>query len=168
MQLRIVAKRAWTEKAQVLNLTVEGIHTYYVLAGNKPVLVHNCGETMDFAHGTTTSHADNIAANGLSGDAARAASSGGSVGQPGNLFTYEVNPGDSDTLSAAATFGGTRTGPGERPALLVFQMCRCQYDRLTAAGHITTRVTDEVSGRVEHIFGAEAMPFLTQIYRRNF
>jgi len=26
------------------NLTVDDIHTYYVLAGNAPVLVHNCGE----------------------------------------------------------------------------------------------------------------------------
>ncbi|GGQ72176.1 hypothetical protein GCM10010166_47590 [Couchioplanes caeruleus subsp. azureus] len=25
------------------NMTVDGIHTYYVLAGNMPVLVHNCG-----------------------------------------------------------------------------------------------------------------------------
>nr|WP_238323901.1 GIY-YIG nuclease family protein [Salinispora pacifica] len=25
------------------NLTVDGRHTYYVLAGNTPVLVHNCG-----------------------------------------------------------------------------------------------------------------------------
>lgn len=77
-------------------------------------------------------------------------------------------PADSDTLSAAATFGGSRGGPGERPALLIFQMCKCQYDRLKSAGHITTRVTDEVSGRVEHIFGPKAMPFLTQIFRRDF
>jgi hypothetical protein len=27
----------------MLNLTVDRIHTYYVLAGNTPVLVHNCG-----------------------------------------------------------------------------------------------------------------------------
>lgn len=166
--LEVVGTTARTEYLTVYNLTVDGLHTFYVLAGKTPVLAHNCGETMDFAHGMTSTHADDIAANGLNGDGARAASSGGSVAQPGNLFTYRVNPGDSDTLSAAATFGGSRTGPGERPALLIFQMCRYQYDRLTAAGHITTRVTDEVSGRVEHIFGPEAMPFLTQIYRRDF
>ena len=123
---------------------------------------------MDFAHGTTSTHADNIAANGLSGDVAQAASHGGSVGQPGNLFTYRVVPGDSDTLSAAATFGGSRTGPGESPALFIFQMCKCQYDRLTSAGHITTRVTDKVSERVGRVFGPGAMPFLDQIYRRDF
>ncbi|MFX0593820.1 hypothetical protein [Melissospora conviva] len=33
------------------NLTVEGIHTYYVLAGTTPVLVHNCnaGQPSRFA-----------------------------------------------------------------------------------------------------------------------
>ena len=29
---------------QVHNLTVHGVHTYYILAGSAPVLVHNCGE----------------------------------------------------------------------------------------------------------------------------
>lgn len=36
------AVRARTEVRQVHNLTVDGIHTYYVLAGDDPVLVHNC------------------------------------------------------------------------------------------------------------------------------
>ncbi|HWL35073.1 MAG TPA: polymorphic toxin-type HINT domain-containing protein [Frankiaceae bacterium] len=31
-----------TEVRRVHNLTVDGIHTYYVLAGDDPVLVHNC------------------------------------------------------------------------------------------------------------------------------
>ncbi|GLV94656.1 hypothetical protein Slala04_61100 [Streptomyces lavendulae subsp. lavendulae] len=142
-------------------------YTYYVLAGATPVLVHNCNESMDFVHGTSSTHADNIEANGLSGDAARGNSRGGGVGQPGNLFTYRVSPGDSDTLSAAATFGGSRTAAGDRPAILIFRMCKCTYDRLTAEGHINTRVTGEVSGRLEYIFDPEAMPYLQQVYRRN-
>ncbi|MBD0734394.1 polymorphic toxin-type HINT domain-containing protein [Streptomyces sp. CBMA29] len=149
------------------NLTVADVHTYYVLAGATPILVHNCNESMDFVHGTSSTHADNIEANGLSSDSARANSSGGSVGQPGNLFTYRVSPGDLDTLSAAATFGGSRTASGDRPAILIFRMCKCTYDRLTAEGHITTRVTDQVSRRVEHIFGPGALSHLQQIYRRN-
>ncbi|MFJ9826250.1 polymorphic toxin-type HINT domain-containing protein [Streptomyces sp. NPDC101160] len=32
----------WTQQATVRNLTVADIHTYYVLAGAVPVLVHNC------------------------------------------------------------------------------------------------------------------------------
>ncbi|WP_371659893.1 ricin-type beta-trefoil lectin domain protein [Streptomyces sp. NBC_00280] len=167
-RVQITAIKRWTTSdVTVHNLSVTNLHTYYVVAGATPVLVHNCNESMDFVHGTSSTHADNIEANGLSGDAARANSSGGSVGQPGNLFTYRVSPGDSDTLSAAATFGGSRTASGDRPAILIFRMCKCTYDRLTAEGHITTRVTDEVSGRVEHIFGPEALSHLQQVYRRN-
>ncbi|MEJ3749690.1 DNRLRE domain-containing protein [Actinomycetes bacterium KLBMP 9797] len=41
--LRVVASRAWTQSQRVHNLTVAGIHTYYVRAGATQVLVHNCG-----------------------------------------------------------------------------------------------------------------------------
>ncbi|WP_082403179.1 LamG-like jellyroll fold domain-containing protein [Saccharothrix sp. NRRL B-16348] len=41
-----------TRLEPVYDLTVEGLHTYYVLAGATPVLVHNCGEEIDFAPGT--------------------------------------------------------------------------------------------------------------------
>jgi len=34
--------RAWTEHTTVYNLTVDELHTYYVAAGDTPVLVHNC------------------------------------------------------------------------------------------------------------------------------
>ncbi|WP_411135656.1 polymorphic toxin-type HINT domain-containing protein [Streptomyces sp. C10] len=41
-QARIDATRSWTTSGQrVHNLTVAGLHTYYVLAGRTPVLVHN-------------------------------------------------------------------------------------------------------------------------------
>jgi len=164
----VVATKATPGAANRWNLTVKQLHTYYVLAGSTPILVHNCNDSVDFAHGTSSGHADNIQSNGLSGQAARDSSQGGSLGQPGNLFTYKVSPGDSDTLSAAASFGATRTPAGERPALLIFRMCACEYDRLTAAGQITTRVTDQVSGRVEHIFGPDAMSSLQLIYRKDF
>ncbi|WP_326551566.1 putative adhesin [Micromonospora sp. NBC_01813] len=35
--------RTWTEYETVHNLTVDTLHTYYVIAGDKPLLVHNCG-----------------------------------------------------------------------------------------------------------------------------
>jgi hypothetical protein len=42
---QIAAIHRWTRVATVHNLTIEVIHTYYVLAGDTPVLVHNsnCG-----------------------------------------------------------------------------------------------------------------------------
>ncbi|MGK5731848.1 polymorphic toxin-type HINT domain-containing protein [Streptomyces sp. URMC 124] len=41
--VQVAAVSAWTQNARVHNLTVESTHTYYVLAGAAPVLVHNCG-----------------------------------------------------------------------------------------------------------------------------
>lgn len=41
--------RAFTQQATVNNLTVEDLHTYYVMAADTPVLVHNCGLD-DFAN----------------------------------------------------------------------------------------------------------------------
>jgi hypothetical protein len=41
--VQITALKRWTQHARVHNLTVDNLHTYYVLAGNTPVLVHNCG-----------------------------------------------------------------------------------------------------------------------------
>jgi hypothetical protein len=37
---------------RVHNLTVDDIHTYYVVAGDTPVLVHNCSKTGPKPHGT--------------------------------------------------------------------------------------------------------------------
>ncbi|WAX80208.1 polymorphic toxin-type HINT domain-containing protein [Streptomyces sp. KMM 9044] len=42
-RLQITAVQAWTQNAAVHNLTVSDTHTYYVLAGATPVLVHNIG-----------------------------------------------------------------------------------------------------------------------------
>ncbi|MEV6491585.1 polymorphic toxin-type HINT domain-containing protein, partial [Actinoplanes sp. NPDC051633] len=40
--VRVIGTSSWTENREVHNLTVEGIHTYYVRVGDTPVLVHNC------------------------------------------------------------------------------------------------------------------------------
>ncbi|MFE4399540.1 Hint domain-containing protein, partial [Kitasatospora sp. NPDC056808] len=45
----VVAMRQYTEHATTYNLTVEGIHTYYVLAGSTPVLVHNSNGCVNWA-----------------------------------------------------------------------------------------------------------------------
>ncbi|MFG3001974.1 ricin-type beta-trefoil lectin domain protein [Streptomyces sp. NPDC048340] len=39
--VQITAINRWTQQASVRNLTVANIHTYYVLAGATPILVHN-------------------------------------------------------------------------------------------------------------------------------
>lgn len=39
--VRVLSNRAYTKHARTYNLTVDDLHTYYVLAGATPVLVHN-------------------------------------------------------------------------------------------------------------------------------
>ncbi|TMR99785.1 polymorphic toxin-type HINT domain-containing protein [Nonomuraea basaltis] len=41
--VQVKAIQRWTTQQRVHNLTVADLHTYYVLAGAAPVLVHNCG-----------------------------------------------------------------------------------------------------------------------------
>ncbi|MFB6783456.1 polymorphic toxin-type HINT domain-containing protein [Streptomyces sp. NPDC056352] len=41
MELAVTAVRSFRKQQETRNLTVDGIHTYYVLAGATPVLVHN-------------------------------------------------------------------------------------------------------------------------------
>lgn len=43
--LQVLAARGFTERQTTHDLTVAGIHTYYVLAGSSPVLVHNVDRT---------------------------------------------------------------------------------------------------------------------------
>ncbi len=51
--LRVVEVRVISGTRDMRDLTVDGVHTYYVVAGHEPVLVHNCpaGETAPFGRG---------------------------------------------------------------------------------------------------------------------
>lgn len=42
--VQVTGVKRWTARQRVHNLSVEGLHTYYVLAGDAPVLVHNDGD----------------------------------------------------------------------------------------------------------------------------
>ncbi|MDT4994511.1 MAG: large repetitive protein, partial [Actinoplanes sp.] len=43
----VLAKRTYHTTAVTYDLTINSLHTYYVLAGTTPVLVHNCGPDLD-------------------------------------------------------------------------------------------------------------------------
>ncbi len=68
-QVQITAVERWTSAgATVHNLTVGNTHTYYVVAGAAPVLVHNCGDSVVLGVGE---HSDALAASRRSaGDSA--------------------------------------------------------------------------------------------------
>ncbi|WP_326549262.1 LamG-like jellyroll fold domain-containing protein [Micromonospora sp. NBC_01813] len=61
---RVAAVRVWTGLKWMNDLTVAGVHTYYVVAGDQPVLVHNCDMT-DLYHGTSREAAANIRRSGV-------------------------------------------------------------------------------------------------------
>ncbi|MEV6393730.1 polymorphic toxin-type HINT domain-containing protein [Streptomyces sp. NPDC051907] len=48
--VEVAATRHFKKQQRTHDLTVSDIHTYYVLAGQTPVLVHNCGGLDDAAH----------------------------------------------------------------------------------------------------------------------
>ncbi|GAA1999456.1 polymorphic toxin-type HINT domain-containing protein [Catenulispora subtropica] len=55
------AVRNYTSHMTTYDLTVDGVHTYYVVAGTTPVLVHNCGGWLD-------GHEHNCVCDGTGGD----------------------------------------------------------------------------------------------------
>ncbi|WP_406293478.1 polymorphic toxin-type HINT domain-containing protein [Embleya sp. NBC_00888] len=91
--VQITAIRKWTQHRQVNNLTVEGPHTYYALAGKTPVLVHNCdpstGHTRMYVPGRP----------GTDTELQAPLPAGSMVSRGGNLqdgaYTYVVMPGGS-------------------------------------------------------------------------
>jgi hypothetical protein len=115
----VVSTRPWTQHLRVYNLTVDKIHTYYVIAGNTPVLVHNCDTRVA---GSDLGRAHNAAAlsenghHGFSGvydpatDAFHARQSGGPnalVDQYGGhaQINQEVFGGSRDTVGFAVMRG---------------------------------------------------------------
>ncbi|MER7489160.1 polymorphic toxin-type HINT domain-containing protein [Streptomyces sp. NPDC126497] len=56
--VEVEANRHFEKRQRTHDLTVEGIHTYYVLAGATPVLVHNCGDSVVLGVGE---HSDALA-----------------------------------------------------------------------------------------------------------
>ncbi len=54
---KVAATRSYTARIQTFNLTVDTVHTYYVLAGSTPVLVHNSNCPV---YRTQTSHPDSL------------------------------------------------------------------------------------------------------------
>jgi hypothetical protein len=59
----VTATHPWTDVRDVYNLTVDGIHTYYVVAGSSAVLVHNTGGSKVCAIGQAGEDAANIVKN---------------------------------------------------------------------------------------------------------
>jgi hypothetical protein len=62
-RIAVVSIRKFAETQHMLNLTVADLHTYYVLAGTTPVLVHN--ECVSIYKAATSGMTDDIMENGF-------------------------------------------------------------------------------------------------------
>ncbi|MGW5395431.1 RHS repeat-associated core domain-containing protein [Streptomyces sp. NPDC003952] len=110
--VEITALNTYTKRQRTHDLTISDVHTYYVLAGATPVLVHNCG-TGSISNsrpgdlGLEMMEADFAGISPMaagSSDFSRAASEGGrflwTVGEAGNLNMVRAAPGIHHTVAS--------------------------------------------------------------------
>ncbi|MGW7176580.1 TreTu family toxin [Streptomyces xanthophaeus] len=90
----VVGNTPYTSHATTYNLTVDDHHTYYVLAGQTPVLVHNSG-------GHTPDDGMATVGRWMSGAEHRAMMETGMVQRGGGGFTYVVYPANRDAYISA-------------------------------------------------------------------
>ncbi|MEV6868092.1 DNRLRE domain-containing protein [Streptosporangium subroseum] len=93
------------------------------------------GETRDFAHGTSATHANGILSGGLNDMSAQGATRGGQYSQPGSFFTFEIdkrNPGEALQLAYEM---GLRQGDC---VVLVCSLPIGVVDGIAEAGQMTT------------------------------
>ena len=140
---QITAIEKWTENTRVYNLSVAGLHTYYVLAGGIPVLVHNTTPTPPTPAGVVYLRTDLITGEEYVGQAKSwqrylKRQTEHARKFPNKVFTFEVlgraNPGlDLDVLEESwiRAGGGKNSVPGS-----VLQNDRVQMNdaRYRAAG----------------------------------
>ncbi|WP_297541048.1 polymorphic toxin-type HINT domain-containing protein [Amycolatopsis sp.] len=122
--------RRYTATVRTYNLTIDTVHTYYVLAGSTPILVHNSGG--EIPYGSDGPESYSAFAETLNGGLAGGGYSGTSAAFQGSSVTgvgfrsglafgdhsdYDIALGGSDLFDAAKEAGiglrsgGTRTGP---------------------------------------------------------
>ncbi|MEU3604672.1 polymorphic toxin-type HINT domain-containing protein [Streptomyces sp. NPDC035033] len=113
--VQVTAVRAWTQPASVRNLTVADFHTYYVLAGATPVLVHNCGDGVvsnskpdDLPFEQMAADFEGVSAMAAgSAEFSQAVAGGGrylwTVGQQGNLNIVRDLPGIHHTIASGGS-----------------------------------------------------------------
>jgi hypothetical protein len=89
--VRVVGVRAFTRTQTMRDLTIDTVHTYYVLAEDTPILVHNCG-------GADPGHLKSCEC-ATGGKMRLGGRLGRSRGEPGTV-TSRVRPGDETAATA--------------------------------------------------------------------
>ncbi|MFD3739086.1 RHS repeat-associated core domain-containing protein [Streptomyces sp. NPDC058629] len=113
--IQVVAVRAYGEATTVYNLTVEDLHTYYVLAGATAILVHNCGtgavsnsKPGDLSFEQIAADFDGVSAIAAGSPGFSQAVAGGgrflwTVGESGNLNIVRNLPGIHHTIASGGS-----------------------------------------------------------------
>ncbi|MEU7519467.1 polymorphic toxin-type HINT domain-containing protein [Kitasatospora aureofaciens] len=146
-----------TNPQAAYDLTVADRHTYYVLAGATPVLVHNdnCDETVDFAHGTTMESARNIAANGLDSGANVANSVYSKA--PGSFYAIQVDQADRAAAVETAAYWGSRHAAKGDVCVLICRLPKSVVQDLESRGHLIN-----LEKPTQSIFSPEAFEAINQ------
>ncbi|MEU4446768.1 polymorphic toxin-type HINT domain-containing protein [Actinosynnema sp. NPDC050801] len=168
----VLGTRQWSEPRKVHNLTVHGVHTYYVGVADEDVLVHNCGESTphgfanrgDFESFGRSLH-DGLARAGYPG--AQGVMQGSAVtgrkyttGAPfdvGRRSDFDVALAGDDIFGAAqgaglaTRSGGIRTGPLDRRALRTLGLAGLRGELSRMAGRkvnfMVYRSVQDATGR---------------------
>jgi hypothetical protein len=120
-------------------------------------------EVRTFAHGTAKAYAEDIVANGLNTDAARAASRGGRVNSPGSFFTHEIGPPDNPGPGFQSAYEwGLRHSA--RPVVLIAglpgSICLILERQGLMSAQRFVGATD--SDPLQVVFSAESFPIVNQ------
>lgn len=95
---KITAVRHFRKQQQTHDLTIAGTHTYYVLAGSTPILVHNCNISMDEAVNRAMAHVgDNatVVRSGSGGVQFMSLTTDESGNAVRKIARFDVNPGSA-------------------------------------------------------------------------
>ncbi|MCU7729892.1 polymorphic toxin-type HINT domain-containing protein [Actinoplanes sp. KI2] len=124
--VQVTATRSWTaQNTEVHNLTVDGLHTYYVVAGGTPILVHNCP-----TGASGGDYADKLGSDGLRDLLKkRAAERAAKASVSGEHLVLGLDRNLADTVEATggkswkqepfhSRFFGTSTGPDRARAMI--------------------------------------------------
>ncbi|WP_284581613.1 RHS repeat-associated core domain-containing protein [Streptomyces sp. 2P-4] len=122
--IQVTAVKAWTEQKRVHNLTVAKHHTYYVVAGVTPLLVHNCNKTVTAYHYTTKENYQKIMSGG-SKQGITIKASAPSKGNPKGAYVTGMSPAD-----LAKKPGGFKSFLGltreKSEYVIQFEVCACK------------------------------------------
>ncbi|MEU8758796.1 polymorphic toxin-type HINT domain-containing protein [Streptomyces sp. NPDC048659] len=122
--VQVTEVKRWTQHEKVRNLTVAGEHTYYVLAGATPVLVHNCNKTVVAYHYTKKSSFQKIMSSG-SKESITFKGSTPSKGNPNGVYTTGMSPADLRKKPGGfKSFLGVTREKSEY--VIAFEVCACK------------------------------------------